>query len=650
MSNTKAFTYPLGPKPNGVGVQVSGDEAGSTLNGTDLAAKDIGLINQTSPTWVLTFVRWDIRDTLRTPTTTPEAVRQKLIVVENDCLQVTVSDSKGVLTPNMVAILVETDINYSTAVHPGDFVFVNILNWETDARRVADQARDGSTINGINDGFKGFFKVQSVRKIVNSDPATGIRTVLYKIDGFAFTEFNNTIYFNPNLINQKDLSNVALYISDMAQTWSAYVSRGGQPYVQEILAFLIQNLIGSGPNPKAATIGGLVIAPNVHFFIPIEVGNLLGVTNAKAAKDVYSYLFGIQKYSSGLTQDVATGMNPSNLNKTQRYPGFNYTSLPCQGNSLLKPEYWDQVKLWSILNQYTNSPLNELYTCFRVSPTNGQIMPTLVFRQIPFTSQDFIGQKFETQDSNSAGIHVTYFLTLPRWKIGAESVYSLDIGTDEAARVNFVQYYAKSNFSSKGIESAGETAQHNYTYDKQDVARSGLRPIVIQNQFDDLPDRLVYSAPRWARILGDALIGMHLKLNGTIKCFGIIEPIAVGDNLEFDNVVYHIEQLIHTCSIDPITGNKTFRTDISLSHGVSVNSDSQGTKYPQMTYSDAYTDRNADYSGDPISPTIGEQILPGISESQDVPKRPNLDRPANAEKGQPFQQPSINKNTNRYGE
>lgn len=626
MANTKAFTHFIGPTGSGE------DEA--------------GLVTQTSPTWVLTFVRWEVRDPLRTPGGEPNTVR-KPMVVENDCLQANVALNKGVLTPTMTATLVETDVNYEVEVSPGDFVFVNMLNWEANARNLADRARAGQPINGKNDGFKGIFKVQGVRKIIDTDPNTGTKIVLYKINGFAFTEFNNTIYFNPNLINQKNLSNQALFISDISTSWASLVSKSGKPFVQEVIAFLIQSLIGSGVNPKASVVGGLTVSPNVHFLVPKLVGRLLGVSNsdkednkdfksAIAAKDIYSYLFGIQKYASGSSlKTLAAGMTPSNLKSQQQYPGFYYTDEPCQGNSLLKPEYWNQVKLWSILNQYTNSPLNELYTCFRISKS-GRVMPTVIFRQIPFTSEDFTGQIFGTQDGNARSISVTKFLDLPRWKIGSESIFSVDIGKDEAARINFVQYYAKSNFSDKGIEMSGETALVNYVFDKDDIVRSGLRPYIVQNQFDDLPDALIKSAPVWARVLGDAVIGGHLKLNGTLTCIGIVDPISIGDNLEFDGVVYHIEQISHSCSISPSNGMKNFRTTLSLSHGVSINSSANGTKYSQMTFADAYKDREHDSNN--------QQILPGISESQDTVYR---DAPSNPDfphsGGNSFPQPTTTK-------
>ena len=623
-----AYTHPIGFS------QTSQDESGSTLG------SNYSLVETTSPAWVLTFVRWEYRDTLRTPTTNPNTVRQPL-VVENDCIQVNVSMNKGILTPTFSAVLLETDVNYETEIEPGDFVFVNILNWEKDARRVANNARNCLPLNGSHDGFKGFFKVQGVRKTIGVDARTGIKSVMFKIDGFAFTEFNNTIYFNPNLVNQKSLTNQALFINDVSTAWAQMTSNLGKPYVQEIIAFLIQSLIGTSLNDKARVVGGLTISPNTHFLVPTLVGRLLGITkndqenslnfkSVLSAKDLYLYLFGIQQYSTNNSQTFASGMNPSNLKSQQEYPSFYYTNTFCQGNSLLKPEFWNQVKLWDILNQYTNSPLNEMYTCFRISKNN-RVMPTLVFRQVPFTNEDFATQKFGLQDNNASTINVTKFLNLPRWKIGSESIFNLDIGRDESARINFVQYYAKSNFSNKGVEISGETAEGNYVFDKADIARSGLRPYIVQNQFDDLPDTLIKSAVVWARIMGDILIGGHLRMNGTIETVGIVDPIPVGDNLQFNNVVYHIEQVSHNCNINTGNGIKTFRTVLKLSNGISASSSASGTKYAEMQYPDAASERKADYKH--------EQILPGVAEGQDVAYRPtNVDEPTVI--GNSFPQPS----------
>lgn len=596
------------------------------VNATGSDASEEYAVHQTSPAWVLTFVRWQNRDTFRTSgsdntSTGPNQVRDPE-VVENDCLQVTVSSAKGTLTPSMSATLVMTDKNYVASIAPGDFVMVNMLNWEKDARRVADAARAGQAINGVNDGFKGVFKVQGVRRILSVDPTTGTKIVLFRINGFAFTEYNNTIYFNPYLVDpNQDQKNQLLFASFIGRDWANLVNSKGLTNVQDVIATLVQSFIGAGiTNEGRLEKNGTLKSPNVHFFIPELVGRLLGVKGAKAAKDIYIHLFGIQQYASGSAQSLASGMNPQGGNLTQKFNRIYYTSTPCGGDTFLKPEYWNQVKTWSILNQYTNAPLNELYTCFRVSPT-GQVMPTVVFRQIPFTNEDFKGK-----------MPVTKFMNLPRWNIDPVLVLDQDIGRDESARINFVQYFGKSTVGQNGADIAMEIAKKNYAYDIDDVQRSGLRPYVVTTQFDEpTTTNKEYRSPGWAQIVGDALIGGHLKLNGQITTIGIVDPIAVGDNLELDGIVYHIEEVTHTSSISVQDGRKTFRTNISLSSGMSTLSSSKGARYPEMANPGAYARRKEDFSND--------ELLPGISESQDTVYRPeNLDNPPAGNSG--FAQPN----------
>ena len=184
MADSRAYVYNI--KPN--------------ASSPDETQAGVG-VHQTSPAWVLTFVRWANRDTFRTTSVSPTAVRNQPLVVENDCIQVSTTMNKGTQTPSMSAVLVMTDVNYETAVAPGDFVIVNMLNWEKDQRRVANAARAGNAINGFKDGFKGLFKVQAVRKMLSVDPQIGTKTIVFKITGFAFTEFNNTIYFNPYMLD-----------------------------------------------------------------------------------------------------------------------------------------------------------------------------------------------------------------------------------------------------------------------------------------------------------------------------------------------------------------------------------------------------------------------------------------------------------------
>jgi len=612
MSNTNAYSYNLNPSGNG--------------------QDENGLVSQSSPCWVLTFVQWQQRDTLRTvPSGGVDytTVRNHPVVVENDCVQVTTTSNKNTLTPSMSAALLMTDINYETEIAPGDFVIVNMLNYPSEARRVANKARANQPINGPKDGFKGVFKIQSVRRSLGIiDQASGTKAQIFKIDGYAFTEFNNTIYFNQNLVDQSEQNNVNLWFTNLAGAWSSMVRAKGLTNVQDILQFLIEALVGDGIGDNGRFVKGIVKSPNTLFFIPGLLGKLLNVDQAVAAKDIYNYLFGIQSYNANASQTASSGLNPVISEDDGR---FFVTNTKCKGETVTKPEYWNQVQVWSILNQFSNAPINELFTCFRLSP-DGDVMPTVVFRQIPFTNDDFVANQFP----------VTRFMNLPRWNLNPALVYSFDLGRDESARINFVQYFGRSTFGPEGYSLNEETAQKNYLYDVDDVKRSGLRPYVVTSLFDEPVvegQKTVYQSVSWAKIMGDCLIGGHLKMNGTIECVGIVDPIAVGDNLQFDGVVYHIEQITHNSQISVGDGKKHFTTTLSVSHGISINSTKSALKYAEMVYSNAYDYRQNDYNN--------KKILPGVSESQDIvyrnaPSNPDTPHPGN----NPFQQPNTGTNIN----
>jgi hypothetical protein len=524
---------------------------------------------------------------------------QKPMIVINDCISVTTSMSKSSQTPSMQAILKAGDINYSTAVAPGDFVFVNIVENEAKITSLYKKAASKQPINGKDDGFKGIYKIQSVRRIIGVDPATGTRQVMYRIDGFAFTEFNNNIYFNPYLVNEPEFKKDAIFVSNIGINYKQLTEGGRIPNVQEVVSFFIEQFLGNGIPPERRSFQGADVNFNTLFYVPTLVGDLLGQPNAKAAKDLYVYLMGIQKYGSGGT--LSTAMNPLNLKQTKGR--FYFTNQPCEGLVVLKPEYWSQVPVWSILKQYLNAPINELYSCFRIAP-NGRVMPTVVMRQQPFSTEAYEGI-------------CTRFLNLPRWKIDPKLIYDIDIGRDEAARINFVQVFGLVvNQDKQDSMISFQIQRKNYVADVADIKRSGLRPYVISSHFDNVqfengkPKEL--KAVTWAKLLGDALIGGHLKMNGSITVAGIEAPITVGDNLELDNIVYHIESVTHTCSVAP-NGKKQFRTTIQLSNGIDKDYSAKQPKYAEMEYADVWLEREKQFAND--------QLFTGFSDEQFIPSR-----------------------------
>jgi len=96
---------------------------------------------------------------------------------------------------------------------------------------------------------------------------------------------------------------------------------------------------------------------------------------------------------------------------------------------------------------------------------------------------------------------------------------------------------------------------------------------------------------------------------------GIEEDICIGDNLELQNTVYHIESITHVGSMSA-DGKKTFRTTLTLVHGVDKRSSAKGPVYPQMDFTDTKTYREDDYKQ-------GFGMLPGFSDTQDIIGRKN---------------------------
>ena len=379
--------------------------------------------HQTSPSWVVTFVRWnnrassqvfdkDIKDK-EGNLDRKKGVRGPL-VVHSDAINISVQNGKTTVTPGCQIVLKGGDINYSTAISPGDYIFINILNSEQKANDVVKRANSLLPINRAEDGFKGIFKVKGCRRRLSID-GSGKKQLVYVCTGFAFTELNSDIYFNPYLFQQEEAKAIE-FITALGKQWNSLISQKTQMLNQDIIKLLIQVFIGSGFSETAKrTKTGDLRNFNSTFLIPPEIKNLLGVKKAERVADITNIIMGVEKYSTKPVSDPqSTGdgeftnykdvFNPGIVNAQDTDGRFYETANKLQGNSQVKPEYWSQVKAWSILQQYLNAPMNECFTSFRIAPDSNKVMPTLTFRQIIFT-----------KDNVKTAIPVTQYLSLPRW-------------------------------------------------------------------------------------------------------------------------------------------------------------------------------------------------------------------------------------------
>jgi hypothetical protein len=144
-----------------------------------------------------------------------------------------------------------------------------------------------------------------------------------------------------------------------------------------------------------------------------------------------------------------------------------------------------------------------------------------------------------------------------------------------------------------------------------------MRPYVVTIPHDFPTGDAFSHSPIWTRKLSDWVINGHLKLNGTISVTGISEPICVGDNFEWNGIVFHIEQVTHMAQIGP-NGMVSFRTALSLTNGLDIRTDSV-TRYPYMDNEFRETLAAQDQARD--------QVYPGYTDVESIPDRAVPDVP-----------------------
>lgn len=560
--------------------------------------------HQASPGYVLTFLRWSNRDSFNYEGD-PLDVRKPLVVY-NDAVQVVVNNTKQGLSPTLTATLKGGDLNYATAVAPGDYVLVNMLNWESDAERVRNKAISLKPINKYGDGFKGVFKIQSVRKNISMNGDK--KSITYTVHAAGFTEFNNVIYFNPAIAAAFQEAGTRIFSTLVGDFYQDKLKTNSE--IQEIMKDLFEILIGKSrrsSNTKVKNFG------EVNFQLPKTLGNLLG-RKMEYAADLFNYYVGVwgnSKSTRTNTNDIGPLFNPD-MKESYR-EGMYDAKFNLQGNKEVFIENWNNQTAWSILQNNMNKTMNEMYTTYRISPDN-TVMPTVVVRQKPFTTPHF---------EAPSGFPVTRFFDLPRWRISPTLLYSADLGKDEAARMNFVQVFTRTLPDTFDQDMAQQIALQNFVFDGGDISRHGLRPYVVTSNFDfPIKTNKKLRAKQWSQIVSDWVIDGHLKESGTLKFYGIQDPISVGDNIEFDNIVYHIESVNHTMTIMP-NGKKSFRTKITVSYGMDLRSNKSRPVYAEMEHTDAHTKNIEDYEN--------ERIRPGISDTQDIIGRPQVGSTAGEE-------------------
>lgn len=567
----------------------------------------------TSPHAVITFIRFANRSPVKlknNPAKATETIQP--FTVTSDVVALSIREQKEGYSSSMSASLKGGDVNYLTAIAPGDYAIVNIVDGPDQANEIRARAENGQPINRyeqsnspngnayINDGFKGIFKLQSVRRTVNQQP-NGPETVTYSIVAYSHYFLTNKVYFIPQLVNVGETINRYLFFESISKKIQGYFAAKAATNVQSVIEILLDAFLGTDFNGNKNEFR----SPTQTYFVPESMAGLLGV-KGKRAIDMTNVILGAQTYQqTGLSNATPANIraNPTLSKKQNTRVWKSPNGRELFGEDYSTPQQFNMMAVGDILKNYLNDIVNEMYVCHRLDPQEGLVLPTMVFREKPFTSIGGPGR--------------TKFFDLPRWYIDPLMLSNVDLGRDEAARINFVQVYGRTLAPNMAGNFAEQVALKNFQFDLEDIKVSGLRPYVTTSNMDfpkleGKGPKSISQSATWARMVADWLFGGHLKLNGTVTTKGIYAPITPGDNAQLEGTTLHIESVSHQFTMNG--DNRSFNTQLTLSHGMEYDDTKvEANSFPEMLHQDA-SERAGQF--DPP-----ERILPSVNVDEYQPGR-----------------------------
>jgi hypothetical protein len=512
------------------------------------------------------------------------------LIITSECIQMQVSCTKESCTKTLNATL-KGDTNYLSAntVLPGDWLMAWMHTNSNDTKRIIKSLQSGAAANDFNSGLKFVGRVHDIRKNLRVD-ANGAKTVTYNLQGVGFDELSTMFFYDPALATAESLTDIWQFLAHISQDINAWISKvspsAGQikDNAEALVVGFLDLIVGKStssiinrPGARTGLDSDLKVSPQVSgeapyaYLVPVSVATTLGRTIVDSKKgdgfshqafgyaDLLTLLTGVQKYKP-VDDEFHHGFVPDNIDFSKSTKGRLRCSDSIKGTYIPIEQCFINTPLWGLLNQFKNPTINEMYTCIRPD-VFGDLMPTIVFRQMPFSSNSI-------QEDSS--MPLTRFLGMPRWKIPAALITNLDLGRSNTAHWNFIHVYGNLNLYHPESETsiAAQMLKNPPIADYVDMARSGMKPFmsVVSQSIEDasIPGR----GRKWMEAIADWTMGVQFTLNGTVNCFGIQSPIAEGDNIEVDGIALHIDSLTHSCGIN---GNyKYFNTTLNVTHGMPI--------------------------------------------------------------------------------
>jgi hypothetical protein len=532
------------------------------------------------------------------------------VIIDNDCISWQCSSSKSSHISGLELTLLATNRKYTAFITPEDWIIFWAFNDYASYLQVLKAVKEGKRANQFKNAPKFVGRVASIFKDKRVEPNTGRKEITYSLSAKGFTELDSKIYYNSGIgINYKSVQSLWADFGNLA---NQFITQGNVK-TQDAIPKLLRICLGLGPGVKfkgvdtsnledvlspeiqksAATIK---TSPNEAYMIPQSVANLLLSTGENRQKNIsYTYadllklFIGVQSYR-GFGVSKSNDTDESGKNWTGFVPDSNellpkiYKSADLTGEFAPQPVNFNNTPVWSVLSNYLNEPINEMYSCLRVDET-GHVVPTVICRQVPFSSKKFA----------NSGNQATSFLDLPRWEIDDRLIVHHRSGRSNAMRFNYLQIVGANPIGTGSVlGQAADYVNFKPIVDSADIKRAGLNTYIKNcNSFYVPAAKTNGDDGRfWSKLMADMLFGSHLKFTGTAVVQGIQEPICEGDNCVIDGIIYHIERVVHSGSIDAM-GRKEFNTILSLTNGISVKSDnSEDIVYPDNDEEDPHVGSN----------------------------------------------------------
>jgi hypothetical protein len=522
------------------------------------------------------------------------------MVISEDCVSLNVSSSKLSHTHGLQAVLTPGK-NYLREIKPGDWVCAWINDNKAATDFIAKQI-SGTTIQKANhegSGLKFVGKINGIRKSVSLD-GQGNKQTRYTLTAHSFSEFNNEIYFSPEMETKpgdkqettKWAERLNINIGEILESSDSSTGVSSEKIIPAILDVTLgQGIpVSFGPRP---------LGPNedVPCRIPATIAKVMGITTdgAPVYRDILEVLIGSQKtipYQQGstLTSDKGETLNSNEITISVPFNGLNQLEITNKfvssktkhvGGDRPGEHYCAQLggkfplvfptldgkPIWTLIGMYLNSIVNELYTTLRRSndPKNDSIFPCLVARQKPFNTLAGLNVFDSMGDPGMVDFHISSMLDIATWKITDSSILAYDVGSSDSTKVNYIRTGGVLQNEKTSASPGIVFNQNGPIWDKLDQTRNGLHSVM--STVNCTPAEGLNGPLVWNKLLMDSLSGLCLTYSGTLTSIGISQPIAIGDNLELNDIIYHIESVSHNCSRAP-NGQTSFTTNMSLTHGM----------------------------------------------------------------------------------